>query len=1344
MKDHGTLLKYTQEAINQLLEQGHFDGGQEFRKTQRQALEAYKRFLHSDKLPEEERLKGFFEMPTGIGKTAVFIGIISGIQKIAREDDQELKIIIVEPTNQLQGQTADAFQDFSPALKDEIGFFGDGYKDLTCPITIMTYDAWYDLTYANVIGSHNIDIQISDEAHHGTSERRIENISDAFNGNTLQLAFTATSRYDEEKSVELTHEHEIFSKDPATSVREGELAPYIQSQRRIIRVAPDEFMQSETFSNWSSIRQTNYRRRARQKAWNERAVKLFRDGVDKRTGDPVTDNQAGFFTAGIEQAEQLEALLKKDPELRKRAKEQGREGVAVTVHSRLMPAERDQILEDHANGKYMAIISADMLKEGFDYPPMKTIIDYPHGSVVDKAQIIGRGARQWWNEKKARFEGLTIMDTVIYMGSDDPEEDAKLRRNALGWSVSVKQILGADYVFGPGAPSSDNNFDIDANTTTHVFEDDPNVEEYTTFDELYEIESEAAEAERILSLIGEGDGNKRRLTFQGIIEAIDGYREINDKNPNAYPANPEDTETNVVGHGDLGDVNWYIITRSLKEGYNGLKDDPEWQEWRDEQKKNGNNASLATLLVTLGYKGQPLIMTMANVKEAIDLYREHNKNQNPSNTSGSVNYGELKNKATWYGIGGSLIYGYNGLDEDPEWQEWSEELKAQGKNTTLHQYLLKLGYKGAEVELTMPLLKEAVDDYRAKNNGQNPPNNKTPVEYSGIDGKLSWRAIGLALENGRFGLDKDDTWKAWNDELKAKKKKLSLKNYFVKLGYAEQKGKMTMALIKASIDAYMEANDGNTPKNSLDPIDVGPLTGTGATFDSLNGNLKQGTRGLKDDPEWKAWSEEVKAKGKPLTLTQYMISLGYKEEPLVLTMKDIEESMDAYRRDPKNKMKPPSQVAGPVEHGPLAGKVDWQVVGVALEKGNNGLDRDLAYAPWVAKLKKNGIKPSLSEYSVTLGYKIKRYTLAMVEDAVNEHRAENNDGNPSIGDKGKIQYGIFKNLVTWGAVSTALKNGSNELKNDPAYIAWKKELKAQGKEPSLSQFLIRLGYAEEKIDLTVAFIKEAMGLHHKEHGKYPHASTREPIKKGSLAGDTWNSIGAAIAAVPGLRGLKDDPEYAEWVADLKKQKRKKPTLSQFAVSFFDKAEVLPLTLAEIKNSILAHTEKNFGIPPVNNTKSGKIKFGSLAGKTTWVAVGAAMRDGFNNLKEDSEYVKWVDSLKTEGKNPSFNQYLITLGLAEAPLVISMSGVKETITAYRAANDNADPSLSHEFIMVGPYAQKLRWNTLNTYLSNGKGNWDSTDELEEYKARNGGKFSLVKLCKEIPFSSKGSHRTPSGP
>ena len=554
---------------------------------------------------------------------------------------------------------------------------------------------------------------------------------------------------------------------------------------------------------------------------------------------------------------------------------------------------------------------------------------------------------------------------------------------------------------------------------------------------------------------------------------------------------------------------------------------------------------------------------------------------------------------------------------------------------------------------------------------------------------------------------------------------------------------MTMALIKASIDAYMDANDGDMPENTLDPIDVGPLAGTGATFDALNGNLRNGGRGLEDDPEYTTWVDEVTAKGKPLTLTQYMISLGYREEPLVLTMKDIEESMDAYRRDPKNKMKPPSQVAGPVEHGPLAGKLDWQLVGVALEKGNHGLDQDPAYAPWVAELKKDGIKPSLSEYGVTLGYKIKRYTLAQVEEAINEHRAANNDENPSIGDKGKIQYGIFKDLVTWGAVSTALKNGSNELKNDPAYIAWKKELEAQGKEASLGQFLIKLGYAEEKIDLTVAFIKEAMGLHHAEHGKYPHAGTRTTIAKGTLAGDTWNSVGMAIAAVPGLRGLKNDPEYVEWVADLKDQKRK-PTLSQFAVTFFDKAEVLPLTLAKIKDSILAHTEKNFGIPPVNNTQAGKIKFGSLAGKTTWVAVGAAMRDGFNNLKQDPEYVEWVDTLKAEGKKPSFNQYLITLGLAEAPLILSMSGVKETISAHRATNGGADPSLSHEFIMVGPYAQKLRWNTLNTYLSNGKGNWDSTDELETYKERNDGKFSLAKLCKEIPPASKGDACNPKGP
>lgn len=219
------LLDYLKQGIDNLLEHEAFDNGWEFKPTQNEALHAYKNFLNDERLTPEQRLKGYFEIPTGVGKTAIFIGIIAAAHKAAEQNGDKLKTAVVVPTKQLLHQTLTAFQGndlepddkdyfegFAPQLKNKIGLFGDGKRSLSHPLTIMTYDAWYDLSQQGKINSENIDILISDEAHRGTSERRIENIKDIFNASTAQIAFTATAHFDEDKSVEASHEREIFYK----------------------------------------------------------------------------------------------------------------------------------------------------------------------------------------------------------------------------------------------------------------------------------------------------------------------------------------------------------------------------------------------------------------------------------------------------------------------------------------------------------------------------------------------------------------------------------------------------------------------------------------------------------------------------------------------------------------------------------------------------------------------------------------------------------------------------------------------------------------------------------------------------------------------------------------------------------------------------------------------------------------------------------------------------------------------------------------------------------------------------------------------------------------------------
>ncbi len=317
-------LKYLREGVKELLDRGAFDYENKFpfRKTQKEALEAYQIFLDNPDISDEDKLQGFFEMPTGVGKTAVFIGLVTSAHKAAERNGETLNTLILVPKNTLLEQTYEAFSDFGPDFSKAIGLYGDGHKDLSNPITIMTYEAWSTLSEEDKIGMRNVDILISDEAHRGTSDLRSGHLEDKFGEATLRLAFTATAHFDEEKSVEATHKNQIYYKSLTDAVRDNELADYISAQLYLIRVEPPKL---GTEFYWSMQNTKGTKVQMRRHAWCKRAMCIFTEGRDKITGDLLSDNQTGFFVEGISQANELEGMLNSNPVLKKRAAEQGYE-----------------------------------------------------------------------------------------------------------------------------------------------------------------------------------------------------------------------------------------------------------------------------------------------------------------------------------------------------------------------------------------------------------------------------------------------------------------------------------------------------------------------------------------------------------------------------------------------------------------------------------------------------------------------------------------------------------------------------------------------------------------------------------------------------------------------------------------------------------------------------------------------------------------------------------------------------------------------------------------------------------------------------------------------------------
>ncbi|WP_086931894.1 DEAD/DEAH box helicase [Agarilytica rhodophyticola] len=460
--DEDKLLSYMQQAVALLLKEGHFENGFKFNDTQQEAYEALDTYLKRSDLTTAQKLQGYFNIATGQGKSAFLSGLFANLFRIAKENNDHLKFGLTVPTNQLLDQTPKDLMEFSPSLKGKIGICGDQEENLTKPLTIMNTVARDRLVDAGLIGAHNMDGMFDDEAHRSTSERRVERKKENFDNhdrNIIQMAVTATAHFDKEKSVKQTHEREIYGLRLRDAILKGRGASYVQSQLLIIRVDPDNLELSEEFQNATAAQKADYRQKIMEEAWVDAVVDVYKHGIDQITGDPLSDNIAGFFASRTRQADKVSQRLNEDPFFIEKAKQLGNKKPSVPIHTnKISKREQKKRFKDvQEHHEYQTLSGDSKFKEGFNYKPLKIIFRVPSSSLVDTEQIIGRAARQWYNEAKGRYEGSTIVDTLIYIGSNDPEEDAILREKLLedaysGKYVLTEHILEDTAVLSPAAP----------------------------------------------------------------------------------------------------------------------------------------------------------------------------------------------------------------------------------------------------------------------------------------------------------------------------------------------------------------------------------------------------------------------------------------------------------------------------------------------------------------------------------------------------------------------------------------------------------------------------------------------------------------------------------------------------------------------------------------------------------------------------------------------------------------------------------------------------------------------------------------------------------------------------
>ena len=498
---------------------GGFDEKTPFTLTQYEMLFAFVQILKNPDIAEEEKLRGFFAVATGLGKTGGFIAIMKAANRQAKLNNDTVRSVVVEPTIPLLYQTAnEEIPIFAPELMKDIGIYGDGKTELDKDTLIITYNAWVKLVSEGVLGPHNMDILINDEGHKVTSNMREELMSDLdelsqsenreeieaksqaieeelenvknieklekvalaklSNSKILTLGFTASPDYNDYKSAQNIFKNLIFEKTVIEGIQSGELTEYAEIQTYVRRILLPNFKSDEKDPKRVEQydREFNKLTGTQVSALKEKGLfQLFMNrlqfGMDNVVKEPLYQKQFGIYVHGTQRANRLAEKINRWSFAKEFTARLGIHKMVSAIHTGKVDSEstknmdskeRQKRLHDYKRAKAWGFVGDDMLKLGFNHKAMKLLLDSPRSSKVDKIQIVGRSLRRWYNALKERHEGTVIIDAIVYVGHLDPKKDLKLRQKAL------KEAYPALNVFGGKRLVASRGFDLERGKAVEI------------------------------------------------------------------------------------------------------------------------------------------------------------------------------------------------------------------------------------------------------------------------------------------------------------------------------------------------------------------------------------------------------------------------------------------------------------------------------------------------------------------------------------------------------------------------------------------------------------------------------------------------------------------------------------------------------------------------------------------------------------------------------------------------------------------------------------------------------------------------------------------------------------
>ncbi len=398
---------------------------------------------------------GYIELPTGVGKTALFIALIQNFLKSQQLQGKNARVLIAVPTEKLAVQTAQAFAKFLPEIARTIETDGDEgqeidwensdiglqygkmkHADKKPRVLITTYQSLARDTENKVYSPKEYGFVIYDEGHSITAPnfgRAVDKFMKSY-----QLAVTATPEYTEKRTVAARLPHCYYKLTLAEAINRGDLCnvrpAIIKTGYKLNEAKFHEFMaeQAGTPLNPNQLQQL-----LNQEARNQAVVQTYLYGIDPDNGQPYFGQNGMVFCTGVTHARDMVSLFDKEisrPEalkLRKWLDSENLELIAA-VHGQAKGAwlrqglsnkpnrqyqdnkewySEEEIFDLHEAGKILLLSSVAKLKWGYDSPRDSLLFDLADRfSKVDATQIDGRAFRLDPDDPEKTATVFNLMD----------------------------------------------------------------------------------------------------------------------------------------------------------------------------------------------------------------------------------------------------------------------------------------------------------------------------------------------------------------------------------------------------------------------------------------------------------------------------------------------------------------------------------------------------------------------------------------------------------------------------------------------------------------------------------------------------------------------------------------------------------------------------------------------------------------------------------------------------------------------------------------------------------------------------------------------------------------------